>query len=90
MPWLLQPSLRYYLLQLIFRGGGRHSENVVQLGIDNIRHGVAVDVASAGRWMDKEKEPVENVLLASCLRFREEGAQSARCCLQAAVVLNNY
>lgn len=40
--------------------------------------------------MDKEKEPVENVLLASCLRFREEDAQSVRCCLQAAVVLNNY
>lgn len=40
--------------------------------------------------MDKEKEPVENVLLASCLRFREEGTQSARCCLQAAAVLNNY
>lgn len=48
----------------------------------------AVDVASAGRWMDKEKEPVENVLLAACLSFRKD-ALRVRCCLQAAGVLND-
>lgn len=67
--WL---SVSYkYLLQFIFRCGWRYSEDVVELRIDNIGHGVAVAGASTGRWMDKETEPVENVLLASCLRFRK-------------------
>ena len=54
-----------YLLQFVFRRGRRHSEDVVQFRVYNIGHGDAVDVASAERRADKEKEPVENVLLDS-------------------------
>lgn len=29
-----------HLLELVFRGGRRHSEEVVQLGVDDVGHGV--------------------------------------------------
>lgn len=57
-----------YLLELIFGGRRRHSEEVVELRVDNISHGAAVDAVPAGRRADKESEPVvlEAALLVSC------------------------
>lgn len=72
-PPSVRPPVSAYLLQLVFGCGWRHSEDVVQFRVDDSRHGVAVDVAAARRWMDKETEPVENVFLASCLSFRKVG-----------------
>lgn len=57
-----------YLLELIFGDRRRHSEEVVQLRVDNVSHGAAVDAVPAGRRADKESEPVvlEAALLVSC------------------------
>lgn len=57
-----------YLLELIFGDRRRHSEEVVQLRVDNVRHGAAVDAVPAGRRADKESDPVvlEAALLVSC------------------------
>lgn len=57
-----------YLLELIFGGRRRHSEEVVQLRVNNVSHGAAVDAVPAGRRADKESEPevLEAALRVSC------------------------
>lgn len=57
-----------YLLELIFRCGRRHSEEVVQLRIDNVRHSAAVSAVPAAKPTDKESKPVvvEADLLVFC------------------------
>lgn len=57
-----------YLLEFVFGGRRRHAEEVVQLRVDNVSHGAAVDAVPAGWRADKESEPValEAALLFSC------------------------
>lgn len=57
-----------YLLELVFGGRRRDSEEVVQLRVDDVSHGAALYEVPAGRQADKESQPllVEGALLVSC------------------------